>query len=193
VHFYNGRGRAEQWMKEGKYALKWTRLSCHRFVANQVRLQLFTLAYNLGNFVRRLTRPKAVTEWSLRSVQLKLIKTGARPGMPGAWSFRWLRWQCPRTYGWQYWSALAACGWCQDDLAVLGKMGGCAGEQDWCVPQPIEDGDLARQEGVPSGERAETRVTLDPRPPQEIGSNAVRGAVGAMLRTDRCPCGVRAV
>jgi hypothetical protein len=78
VHFYNGRGTAEQWMKEGKYALKWTRLSCHRFVANQVRLQLFILAYNLGNFLRRLALPKAVKEWSLQSVQLKLIKTGAR-------------------------------------------------------------------------------------------------------------------
>jgi hypothetical protein len=43
-----------------------------------VRLQLFILSYNLGNFLRRLTRPKAVMEWSLRSVQLKLIKTGAR-------------------------------------------------------------------------------------------------------------------
>ena len=40
VHFYNGRGTAEQWIKEGKYALNWTRLSCHRFVANQVRLAL---------------------------------------------------------------------------------------------------------------------------------------------------------
>jgi Transposase DDE domain group 1 len=78
VHFYHGRGIAEQWIKEGKYALKWTRLSCHRFVANQVRLQLFILAYNLGNFLRRLTLPKAVMEWSLRSVQLKLVKTGAR-------------------------------------------------------------------------------------------------------------------
>ena len=76
--FYNGRGTAEQWIKEGKYALKWTRLSCHRFVANQVRLQLFILAYNLGNFLRRLTLPKVVKEWSLQSVQLKLIKTGAR-------------------------------------------------------------------------------------------------------------------
>ena len=37
VRFYNGRGTAEQWMKEGKYALNWTRLSCHKFVANQVR------------------------------------------------------------------------------------------------------------------------------------------------------------
>ena len=47
VHFYNGRGTAEQWIKEGKYALNWTRLSCHRFVANRVRLSLFILAYNL--------------------------------------------------------------------------------------------------------------------------------------------------
>ena len=52
VHFYNGRGTAEQWIKEGKYALNWTRLSCHRFVANQVRLSLFILAYNLDSLVK---------------------------------------------------------------------------------------------------------------------------------------------
>ena len=78
VHFYNGRGTAEQWIKEGKYALNWTRLSCHRFVANQVRLSLFILAYNLGNFLRRLCLPNAVKHWSLRSVQVKLIKMGGR-------------------------------------------------------------------------------------------------------------------
>ena len=69
THYYNGRGTAEQWIKEGKYALNWTRLSCHRFVANQVRLWLFVLAYNLGNFMRRLTLPESVKHWSLRSVQ----------------------------------------------------------------------------------------------------------------------------
>ena len=53
VRFYNGRGTAEQWIKEGKYALNWTRLSCHKFVANQVRLGLFIMAYNLGNFLSR--------------------------------------------------------------------------------------------------------------------------------------------
>ena len=58
VRFYNGRGTAEQWIKEGKYALNWTRLSCHRFVANRVRLSLFILAYNLGNFLRRLCLPQ---------------------------------------------------------------------------------------------------------------------------------------
>lgn len=78
VHFYNGRGTAEQWIKEGKYALNWTRLSCHRFAANQVRLLLFILAYNLGNFLRRLGLPGAIKDWSLRSLQMKLIKTGGR-------------------------------------------------------------------------------------------------------------------
>ena len=75
---------------------------------------------------------------------------------------------------------------------MLGNMRGCTEEQDWYVPQPIEDGDLARQEAVTSGEREETTMTLDSLPTQEIGSNAVRGAVGAMLRTERCPYGVRA-
>ena len=39
VRFYNKRGTAEQWIKEGKQAIHWTRLSCHRFRANEVRLQ----------------------------------------------------------------------------------------------------------------------------------------------------------
>jgi hypothetical protein len=37
VHFYNQRGKAEQWIKEGKQAVKMTRLSCHRFRGNEVR------------------------------------------------------------------------------------------------------------------------------------------------------------
>ena len=78
VRFYNERGTAEQWIKEGKYALNWTRLSCHDFVDNQVRLQLFALAYNLGNFLRRLALPKSVKTWSLRTLREKLIKIGAK-------------------------------------------------------------------------------------------------------------------
>jgi hypothetical protein len=78
VRFYNGRGTAEGWIKEGKYALHRTRLSCHRFRANQVRLALFALAYNLGNFLRRLALPRSVRPWSLRSLQAKLIKIGAK-------------------------------------------------------------------------------------------------------------------
>jgi Transposase DDE domain group 1 len=42
-----------------------TRLSCHRFRSNQVRLALSLLAYNLGNLWRRLALPKRIENWSL--------------------------------------------------------------------------------------------------------------------------------
>jgi hypothetical protein len=78
VKFYNKRGTCEQWIKEGKYALNWTKLSCQRFVENEVRLKLFIMAYNLGNFTRTLILPDGIKHWSLRTIQLKLIKTGGR-------------------------------------------------------------------------------------------------------------------
>ena len=56
----------------------WTRLSCHDFRDNGVRLQLFALAYNLGNFVRRLALPRSVKHWSLTTLREKLIKIGAK-------------------------------------------------------------------------------------------------------------------
>ena len=78
VSFYNKRGTAEQWIKEGKQATHWTRLSCHRFRANETRLQLSLLAYNLGNLWRRLVLPKRIDAWSLTSLQQRLVKTGGR-------------------------------------------------------------------------------------------------------------------
>ncbi len=78
VAFYNQRGTAEQWIKEGKSAIKWTRLSCRTFAANAVRLQLHVLAYNLGNFMRTLALPKAAEPWPLTSLREKLIKIGAK-------------------------------------------------------------------------------------------------------------------
>jgi Transposase DDE domain group 1 len=78
VRFYNKRGTAEQWIKEGKQAVKMTRLSCHRFRSNQVRLALSLLAYNLGNLWRRLALPRRIENWSLTSLQQRLVKTGGR-------------------------------------------------------------------------------------------------------------------
>jgi hypothetical protein len=69
LFLFNQRGAAEQWIKEGKYAVKWTRLPCRDFKDNQVRLQLLVLTYNLGNFLRRLALPKAVKHWSLIPVR----------------------------------------------------------------------------------------------------------------------------
>jgi len=78
IRFYNRRGTAEQWIKEGKYAINWTRLSCHDFQDNEVRLQLFALAYNLANFLRRLGLPTSVKQWSLTTMREKLVKIGAK-------------------------------------------------------------------------------------------------------------------
>ena len=78
VKFYNGRGTAEQWIKEGKNAVKWTKLSCRTFKDNQTRLQLFALAYNLANFLRRLALPRDVKHWSLTTLREKLVKIGAK-------------------------------------------------------------------------------------------------------------------
>jgi hypothetical protein len=78
VRFYDKRGTAEQWIKEGKQAAAMTRLSCHRFRANEVRLWLSVIAYNLGNLWRRLVLPGRIGNWSLTSLQQRVVKTGGR-------------------------------------------------------------------------------------------------------------------
>jgi len=79
VRFYNKPRTADQWLKEGKTAVKMTRLSCHCFHSNQVRLALSLLACNLGNLWRWLTLPRGIENWSLTSLLQSLVKTGG-PG-----------------------------------------------------------------------------------------------------------------
>jgi hypothetical protein len=69
---------AEPWIKEGKNADRWTKLSCRRFKDNAARLPLFALAYNLANFLRRLVLPRPIRGWTLTTLQEKLIKIGAK-------------------------------------------------------------------------------------------------------------------
>lgn len=78
VNFYNQRDTAEQWIKEGKNAIKWTRLSCRSMHANAARLQLHALAYNLANFLRTLALPPELERWSLTTIREKLIKIGGK-------------------------------------------------------------------------------------------------------------------
>jgi Transposase DDE domain group 1 len=58
--FYNQRGTCEQHIKEGKGAIKWTRLSCRTFAANAGRLQPHALAYNLANLKNSRGRVKGL-------------------------------------------------------------------------------------------------------------------------------------
>ena len=69
---------AEQWIKEGGIAIKWTRLSCRKFRYSEVRLQLHAMAYNLANFMRMLALPKEVEHLSLTTIREKLVKTRAK-------------------------------------------------------------------------------------------------------------------
>ena len=66
IKFYNGRGTAEQWIKEGQNALNWTRLSCRRFKDN------------LAKLLRQLALPRPVRTWTLTTLREKLIKIGAK-------------------------------------------------------------------------------------------------------------------
>ncbi len=96
--FYQGRGTAEQYIKEGKNAINWTRLSCHSFRNNAVRLQLHALAYNLGNFLRTLALPQEVEHWSLTTLREKLIKIGAKVVQHGRYvTFQLAEVAIPRT------------------------------------------------------------------------------------------------
>jgi len=78
VRFCDKRGTAEQWVKEGKQAVRWPRLSCHDFQGNEVRLPLSAAAYHLANFLRGLGLPRPVKQWSLTTLRDKLIKIGAK-------------------------------------------------------------------------------------------------------------------
>lgn len=78
MRFYNKCGTAEQWIKEAKQAVKMTRLSCHLFRSNQVRLALSLLAYNLGSLWRRLALPQRIENWALTSLRERGVKTGGR-------------------------------------------------------------------------------------------------------------------
>jgi len=78
VRFYNGRGTADQSIKEGKSTVKWTKISCRALKDNQTQLQLFALAYNVANFLRRLALPGEIGHWSLTTLREKRVKIGAK-------------------------------------------------------------------------------------------------------------------
>lgn len=68
VACYNRHGMAERWIKDGKNALTWTRLSCRRFRNDEVRFQLHALAYSASNVMRTLALRKAVEQRSLTAI-----------------------------------------------------------------------------------------------------------------------------
>jgi hypothetical protein len=84
VAFHNHRGTCERWIKQGKGAINWTRLSCRSLAANTIRLQLHARwPTTSAIFMRTLAMPKTAEPWSLTSLREKLIKIGAKVVTPG--------------------------------------------------------------------------------------------------------------
>ena len=78
VAFYNRGGAAEQYIKEGKYAIKWTRLSCSKFRNNGVRLQIYALVIIWTTSCGLWPCRRRVEYWSLTTLREKLVKIGAK-------------------------------------------------------------------------------------------------------------------
>jgi hypothetical protein len=78
VKVYNGRAEIENRIKEGKNTLRWDKTSCQRFEANQARLKMGVLAYNLLHMIRQFyvwgEEVKRSMDWLIK----RLIKVGAR-------------------------------------------------------------------------------------------------------------------
>jgi len=84
---YNGRGDVENRIKEGENTLRWDKTSCLRFAANEARLLMGVLAYNLLHMLRQFyllgKEIKRPMEWLIK----RLIKVGAKVAYHGR------RWQ----------------------------------------------------------------------------------------------------
>jgi hypothetical protein len=75
--FYAGRGQEENWIKDLKRGLKSDRLSCSAFSANELRLVLFGVSYQLlHELPRRVAQP--LRKMRLDTLRLRLLRVAAR-------------------------------------------------------------------------------------------------------------------
>jgi len=75
--FYAGRGQEENWIKDLKRGLKSDRLSCSAFAANELRLVLFCVAYQLLHELRRRARAP-LRSVRLDTLRLRFLRVAAR-------------------------------------------------------------------------------------------------------------------
>lgn len=75
---YVERGQSENYIKAFKNDLAMDRLSCHRFVANQFRLLLHALAYQLFLALRDYLYGTAWQHLQIQTLRRRILKIGAR-------------------------------------------------------------------------------------------------------------------
>jgi len=87
VKAYNGQDDVENRIKEGKSTLCWDKTSCRRFEANQARLLMGVIAYNLLHMFRSFYLKGEKVRRSMEWIIKRLIKVGAEVAYHGR------RWQ----------------------------------------------------------------------------------------------------
>lgn len=78
VKFYCGRGKMENFIKEGKSGFDFSSVSSHSMAVNANRLQVHALAYNLFNWFRRLALSANMRKQRIDTIKLRLLKIAAK-------------------------------------------------------------------------------------------------------------------
>jgi hypothetical protein len=78
VKTYNGRANVENRIKEGKNTLRWDKTSCHKFEANQARLKMGLLAYNLLHLLREFYMEGEEVKRSIEWIIRRMVKVASR-------------------------------------------------------------------------------------------------------------------
>lgn len=78
IQFYCGRGRMENFIKEGKSGFDFSSVSSRTKVVNANRLQVHALAYNLFNWFRRLVLSINMRKQQINTIRLKLLKVAVK-------------------------------------------------------------------------------------------------------------------
>lgn len=78
IQFYCGRGKMENFIKEGKSGFDFSSVSSRSKVVNANRLQVHVLAYNLFNWFRRLALSASMRKQRIDTIRLKLLKIAAK-------------------------------------------------------------------------------------------------------------------
>ena len=95
IQFYCGRGKMENFIKEGKGGFDFAAVSSHSKVVNANRMRLHMLAYNLFNWFRRLALAVSMRKQRIDTIRLKLLKIAARVAKSARYKYFKLCSSCP--------------------------------------------------------------------------------------------------
>ena len=95
LQFYCGRGKMENFIKEGKSGFDFSSVSSSSRIVNANRLQIHGLAYNIINWFRRLVLAAGMQKLRIDAIRLKLMKVASRVVHTGRYTFFRLCSSCP--------------------------------------------------------------------------------------------------